>query len=1775
MIGTDRRLLIVFAVSLLIGDAQAGRIVCSEAPCRSSMAVAEDSPRPGVAAVPDDVVPPTPAAPTARLGSDIVSASLDGEVLLNVDVPGRFAIRADSRTGVALQLVDMIAGPGDVAGEAGVRDGRLDVLLDKGTYKIRSFGAAGAQGDARLLVQPFREADPASATLLRGGQVDASLGDLQQRSYWLIVGARGHISVEAVGRALADLRLWRDGRDLVDLTPALGTIEPKAGQALTRARLDGAVEPGLYLVTVYGGSQLPWADGDTTNPFHIRVGAPQSLAGSIADGVIGPFGSVMFEAPSSATEVRVELPEPAVARLTASRGTGPAQSATIARNSREPRAVVDLPTGRDPVRIEVAGLQGQAFRLRAMRPATSLHLDGAGSHLIAVDVAGEGGDEVPATVVLARFDQGRTGTVLASSAPRIAPGQAWRRSFNLRGTTSLVFEVAAAGPVAARTAGPGVRVSLDPLLATTAPRVDGRLPLTWDVEPGWYVLKLVPVKDAAGILDLTFGQPGLTPDPTPPAPARTSIPLGIFDLDRTARYQVFVNTAPALVIGLNARALPVDLAAAPLVLLQADAPAQVARPARPQQIPKPPSRKPARGQPTGPAVPLPPPGNADTAAAQPLDIAVRVPDGGAITVSEPSGARVEFTFVQEAADKNGRTLTVRIPPTGQPRLLVIAWSRAESREPVPAISQENGLESLEPGTTRFFDLGRDDRRSFRLDVRDGGLHRIETLGRLKTSATIATPFLPRLDRAGGGGAGHNALLHSYLRAGSYRVTVSASESSGHLGLVARPAPLIDTATLVAGGGVRASLADGRGAAIPIAVAEAGTYRLDLYGLGRSLAARLEDSEGWPITAPGEMTRLELNLAAGRYRLVVLPQAVDARVVARLRRVLPPAQPAGHGPHHIAFDAVQAFQWREPSTKDAERIPDRWEFTLHGTSRIVLDVSDGMIADLIRQDGEPRAVAKIVFKRGFAGPLPAGRYLVEARSLGRNDRLEYELTVQSSELQPGVARFVDLPATIPFAVAEDRVVSLTSFGRTDVGGVLKDQSGRVLERIAGRTDDWNIGLSRKLAAGAYQLELTRSSPKDKARPDAEAENESADEESRQESAGAVEVMLNLPTSSAPVDLPVVGSRQVAGPQVYQFALPSIDAGHLLIVAAQSTAELVASLERQDADGRWQPIGFERDKSAVIAAPADGDARRPWRLSVWAIDGGSAPITVAARSISMPAQPIGAVTLEPFRIDGVKLSASVALVATPSAGLVTLAERVAGLRQGSAPGRVLRAADTGVLVPQSERLWLLSRDSEAVTVTIAPVSARPVDIALTLDDGERATVPAAANDRAYVWRADSTFGQPGLGGGRGMGIAPGSALSLGGGGKVEVWNAGGGEPLRVRLSAAEITMRPAASADTEFFAVVGPHTAQPVSLRHDRQQLEINLAAGTAAVATTTDARSSTVWSGNEPVTRTLTGGFAEVVLVNPGDRPTPVSIMLTPAPHDEERLAAGAVIKRFFGAAGSLVLAVDAAAGDRLVVAGGTAIFVADNGAVLRGTSLIVPGAGELTVDHGPGLVAFWLERGDRSPWPVAAAPPIEPPQRVRLEGDAMALTLDGSAPRLLHARTTAPVILALRQGEAAAEPLLFPAGAELHRYLAAGAAELRLYAPHDGQLAGALELTATPIVQVADGLGDPRPLAPGATLLFGFEVTRATTVGVGIRSEPDRAVVRLLDSSGNVVGEGVAQLRRLQPGRYLIEARAPADGHTIMVRPAVVGTMPAPSGPPPEVAAQYLEMVGMTPTGAR
>jgi hypothetical protein len=192
----------------------------------------------------------------------------------------------------------------------------------------------------------------------------------------------------------------------------------------------------------------------------------------------------------------------------------------------------------------------------------------------------------------------------------------------------------------------------------------------------------------------------------------------------------------------------------------------------------------------------------------------------------------------------------------------------------------------------------------------------------------------------------------------------------------------------------------------------------------------------------------------------------------------------------------------------------------------------------------------------------------------------------------------------------------------------------------------------------------------------------------------------------------------------------------------------------------------------------------------------------------------------------------------------------------------------------------------------------------------------------------------------------------------------------------------------------------------------------------------------------------------------------------------------------------------------------------------------------------------------------------------MSLALRPNAAAMLDVTSSAPALLAFTQN-GKRELRAFPAGVDFHRYMSAGDAALDIYAPSDGALSGALDVTTQPIVSAHEGVNDAVTLAPGASVLFAFETKRESEIGVGLRADPDRASARLMDANGKTIGEGVAQSLKLPPGRYLVEARAPSDAPMSVVRLALIGLSPPPASPPDEVVAEFLEKAGLKKTKIR
>ena len=1721
--------------------------------------------------------PPDPAIPAttlpiaaATLDQASLPATLDGETLLLVTAPGRFAITVKSPGGTALQLIDMLAGPREVMGIPGSQDGRVDALLDVGTYKIRTTVAEKASGTASLTVTPFRDAAPPRTLPAPGRLVQDTLQDGQQRAFWFALPAPGPVRIEAAGRSLADLRIWRDGRELVALEPTALVTEPVPGHGLTDLRLDGKLEAGTYLAIAYGGPPTTWTDNDKGQPFLLRAGLSPALELGWAGGPMGPFGSEVYEVPPTAALLRLRLPSSAAAQLIAGDTAG--NTVELDRRSRDPVVSLFIDPGYQHT-VEVRATAGQAFTLRALTQPGTVVIGSATLRSpvwLSAIANGTGGDDVPPIVLVQRYDNTRNpARIVADTLPRLTPG-GWRTRFNIHSRTTLLAQ--ATGPVVFRSTGLPVE-----LLGTRAP-LDLSQGGIADLPAGTYSLTMTPQFGGQGAVELLAAPPGVSPPPAQAWPPDPVLPLGIQPLDRTQRLVISGVRAPGVALGLSARPVPVALAEGPL------------------------------------AVTL--------AAGAGITVPVATPPGTTLSVTEIGQGAIPYARNPGTARDS---TDVVLPPADHPRTVVLAARRPVVLPPIPAPGLLAASPPMQAGIPGFFDLVRDQQRTFNLVVPEGGLFRVETLGRLHTSGTLGTAFLPGLATAEANGIGENMLIQHVLRAGRYRVTVKAQDSAGRAGLLAAPAPLLTLGTLVPGGSVRTTLPSGTGAAIPLVIETSQTVHLDIASLGDPWAARLEDAEGWPLATPGPLDGTEHKLPAGHYRLLVEPAATTRQAVVRLSTVPPPAPPiTGHGPHPLPFAAPQSAVWREPESQSAPRTPDTWTFVLAGDADVKLTLPDTMIGTL-RSD-TPGTLPQRIVKR-WTGPLPAGTYTLEVAALGRNDRAPYAVSLTSPSLQPGVPRRTTLPATIPFAVAAPRVVSLTTFGTIPVKAVLRGSDGAVLGRYAARMDDWNIAVSRPLPAGAYTLELSAAStpttsdrsgldapsstsagnagdssgeslaggssgdtPGQAGTDQAQADTPTSDnmapngqdaqtlasqlvprpakglqaaaapsDDASDTAAPIIEVRLSLPEATAPIPASTQATP-LPGAGVHVLTLDAPSPGSLVVAAAQSDAPLVLALERRSGD-TWAVVATDEGRTPVLAVPADSDPS-PWRAEIWAVDGGTEPVRAAVRTVTPEAQPPASATLT--ALDGMPAPLAVGRVRLAEPGLLHV-DAHEGLRTGGWPGHPLLPLSGAAVLPEGQDVWLIGPPGRVEMAPLALDAGQ--EVALTVPDGLTATLPAfVARDGAVVlWRARSGTGQPSLG--PAMGYAPGTAVALAGP-PVPLRAAEAG-PLRLSLRQDRLALLPAQAVDGVFHVVLAPGTALPVTMSTGDKGIDAVLPPGTAAIP---DWRSphAAAWSGDTAAVRTLTGNWTTLLLANTGTTPAPVSLSIAPA-LAASPLKPGTVQKRFFGAAGSFEVTAEGTAGARLHVAGSaTLAAITGDGRVVTGTEAASPGPSRVIVTHGAGAVALWMDAPGASPWPDAAAQPAALPSRMTLSGAAMAFKVSADAPLLLHAATTAPVLLDLGGTEA---PALFPSGAELHRIVPAGGATLRVLPASDGPLTGTLDLRAEPVMPVMEGLGAAVSVPPGGGVAFGFTVARATPVGIGVQTDAAGTMVRLLDATGHVMGQGVAMLVTLQPGRYVLEALVPPDGGTAVLRPAIVGIAPRPAGPPPDVVRDYLELAGMKPQG--
>jgi hypothetical protein len=342
--------------------------------------------------------------------------------------------------------------------------------------------------------------------------------------------------------------------------------------------------------------------------------------------------------------------------------------------------------------------------------------------------------------------------------------------------------------------------------------------------------------------------------------------------------------------------------------------------------------------------------------------------------------------------------------------------------------------------------------------------------------------------------------------------------------------------------------------------------------------------------------------------------------------------------------------------------------------------------------------------------------------------------------------------------------------------------------------------------------------------------------------------------------------------------------------------------------------------------------------------------------------------------------------------------------------------------------------------------------------------------------------------------------------------------------------------------------------------------------------STHWAGEEALQETVTADADQLWLLNAGSDDAQYSIELALASGVVETpLKPGELLERNVGTAGRLGIPVEIPGNDggdyRLRVRGNAeALWQGNDGRIESGSDIAIRDSGMLWLQHQPGTLVAWIDEPQSlgqerlSRWLKSLQETsVKPPQTVNLKGKQQVLALNLEGATMLHLRTSVPVVTQfLVQGQ--------PARTEAHLYGAnvnlpapAGFSRLLLRAVGADSLSGVATVMATPVTQLADGIGPEVLLAPGSARLFAFDLKQQSTIGIGVRASSDVVRSVLYDARGTLQAEGVVQMPALAPGRYYLSVELPADSAPVRIQPIVLGLKEPDTRPPYEILRRYVE----------
>ncbi|WP_455203334.1 hypothetical protein [Kaarinaea lacus] len=1715
--------------------------------------------------------PKSPVA-VAQLASNTLPAQGKQSTILKIGEFGRYAVSASSAQGTALQYVDRMAGPSDISGVAGDTDGRLDLFLNRGEYKIVTYAQETGSGDAQLAVHPFKELNPKTLPqLIKYKLVEQQLDDFQQRSYWLHLQKRETIVIEAAGRNLADLRLWKDGNWLLEESPILTQVYPHPDKPLQVAQLNIKLDPGLYLLTAYGGPSQSWTTESDEHPLYIRYGIPRLPEAGQRQYQVSVFGTDRFLVPGNSNYFHLSVPEATAISMAADNYSDTnvfsarAYSVEITKKSVPPVAELELGVQSQDRIVTVSALAGQSYVLQHFETRWQYSFSRSGRFWLSTIHSGAAIDSVDATSILTRRHRFEKERLMQSRVVTIDKQQSYQRTFNLLDTLTLFLEIPQTGDYVVSTKGEGAKakIRVEPFL-TYRPE-DYQAPpfessgYKWQLDSGFYVLTLEP--ELKGVVTVNIEKQGfkhLRQNSMPSVSGATR--YGVVSLDSNSNYRLFVNQQPGVKAGIVLRPAPVDLSM-PLAVMQ-------------------------RGN-------------------ESIGIPIKISAAGSVRAITTTGIALDL-----AVEKNQWQRQLHLQP-GDYELMIrnhsnatvnysLEFEAAELKKttPLPPIAAQQlqaipNLPTLSDDVPEYFDLDREQSATYLVKVNKPALYRLETSGLLETQGNLRTRTNPSLVRQQANGVGRNFLIQQYLREGDYQLTVKPRyQTRGHLGLSLARAAIENGGLLTTDEAARATLKAGAGLLYRFNIPSKGRYRLRAIGVGRNYVMRVEDVDGWPIVRPNIDADLTHVFEPGEYRIIIRPEAVDTRVVTTLEEIVEPIKYEGHGPHRIELQQKVEHLWLEPNEGDV-RADDVWQFELPAAADTKIVLSDNMRGELalVGNNGS-KAVGTILARKPWQSRLSAGTYQLSVNNVRKNNRVVYSLEVSSNELLVGQRREISIPATIPIAVGDSGFVELSSYGKADVRARLFDVNNNLVARSDDRSNDWNFLLAQNLTSGTYRMQIEAVSD-------------------RAQAGQSTIVSMHAPETQLEQGLIVPAKTTITDTHAHVYPLQLPDTNSLLALQATSDDVVGLSIEVGQQQS-WKVLGTDMGNSATLLLPVEPSGSLSYRVRVWSVDRRGEKISLYTQAIEpghiseWRAKTFGASlkTIKGLAEDGLPRIA-VAAIDVDHPGIFNI-DDMHNVIWSTHSEQVLQKTHDEVVKATGSTIWvakiiddkaeskklhlqrieLNENNKNHIRFIVPPHGLSHVDI--KNEDGLLLAIAEARVGQAGVNLQAKGSGEQKPYSMQRIGIAQQSAVSIGvslDDPVATVWNAGErGTSLEVDLhyqTIKKVSKLSASAGDIQQTLAV--FSAIEVTLAEGNKRFNLVFPPNMAAAIVRNNEIISTHWSGRNMLNEVTHADADKIIVINASDRAKQFRLAINPMTEKVGTidgfvgpvLATDKLFQQHLANKGTIRLPVKfSASGESAVVrvrGAADVMYVQQDGQIRRGQDISIQAGGELVIKHQPGLVLAWLD-GFKLNQPTTQAKvqtlDIEKPQALALHAKQQHFQIDAKQGVQLLLRADTPLISRVTRPNVQDIVEAHPQGVNYTLYIPKGRSTISVHAIGPAAMSGALYVSSVDIVSIQEGYGPESILSGGSSKLYAFTISQAGPIGLGVQASNDAITSVLMDEAGKIVSEGVVHMPVLSPGKYVFAVSVPQNSMPVRLRPVLVGFQRPGSGPPEEVIKKYLKQSG-------